>query len=161
MLALLLLAPAHAGPTALLTLGLGLPLDSPHRSTPGPAAGVLLGWRLQPADPAGAFWAVQPELGLRFNMGAPVLTVPLGTSVTWGGAWRAGASAHLGPTLLGYPWPPAAQAGLVGEWDPPSPFTMSLRSGWELANAAHVKCGDCPQPADHWATFDLLVGVSW
>lgn len=161
MLLALLLAPALAGPTALLTAGLGLPLDEPHRSDPGPVAGLVLGWRFQPASPGTTWWAVQPEAGLRYNMMAPVLTVPLGASLTWGSALRLGASAHIGPTLVGYPWPPAAQAGLVGAWDPPSPFVLSLRAGWELANAAHLKCGDCPQPADHWATVDLLAGVGW
>ena len=54
---------------------------------------------------------------------------------------------------------PSPDAGLAFIINPPTPLVVGLRAGWEMDQPGTLKCGDCPQPAQHWLTAAVTAGA--
>lgn len=145
---------AWAGFAAGVSGGAGLPLDRPTASDPGVTFGLYAGWR-QDVGPV----HLQPELTVRYDVPPTVIVPAIGTTATLGGALSAGAYAHLGITLGGYPFP-SPDAGLLVEAHL-SKLAVGLRAGWAWSHPARYKCGNCPQPSEHWLQAVATAGVAF
>lgn len=145
---------AQAGVVAGALGGAGLPLDRPTASSPGITAGVYAGWR-QPIGPG----AVEPELVARLDAPPGVIVPALGATGTLdAGPLAIGAYAHLGLTLGGYPLPSPDAGALVEAGF--GKLRLGLRTGWAWVHPARYKCGDCPQPSEHWLQAVATAGFA-
>lgn len=147
---------AQAGFVAGAMGGADVPIPSGTRSDLGPGFGIYGGWLF---DTGGV--NLQPELTAHWSLSTGTLVPAAGGTLTLGSFWRAGAYAHVGlPVMGGYPFP-AGDAGLLVESHQLAPLVIGARAGWSYAAAVHLKCGNCPQPADHLLTGLLQLGVAF
>lgn len=119
-------------------------LDPNPADTVTPGAAALVGYRF-PTGPV----RVQAEALLHMSFASPLINLPLGASVSTKGPVGVGAYAHVSAPINGYPWP-GLDAGALFEVRAGSHVDIWVRSGWEWNHAPHYKCGNCPQPSDHW-----------
>jgi len=141
---LLLVGLSQAGVVVGVVGGAEVALDSRPADTWSPAASALVGYRFDD----GAL-RIQPELLVHMNFASPMINAPIGVSVATKGTVGFGGYAHVSAPILSYPWPGLDAGGLV-ELSLGDHLDLWVRSGWEWSHAPHYKCGDCPQPSDHW-----------
>jgi len=140
---------------SLVRPGVGFPVSPKTSSNIGPTFGVWAGYALERGDRT-----VRWELMVHANPEATVLTAPIGVSATWGDVFAPGVYLHLGIPILGYPFP-GAHTGAQVAFEPGERLRANLRLGYELAHGVHMKCGRCPQAADHWVDVEVLVGLAF
>lgn len=157
MVLVMLSQAAFAGFELGLIGGAGLPLDRPTASeAPGLESGVYAGYR----GSVGPLH-LQPELVGRLNSGGPAGGAVLGGLATFGSVVSVGGFAHGGIEIVGAN-EPTFDAGAVAEVRPPlAPLAVGLRIGWERANPAQDRCGDCDPPSDQWLVLAATAGLSF
>lgn len=146
---------AHAGPTVQVMGGAAVPLAIDSASSTGPLLGLIGGYRAK-LGPI----ALQPEAVARWNLDASTVSLGAGAELTMkvAGPLRIGPYAHMGVGIVPNPGP-SPDAGLSIVINPPSPVVIGARAGWQWDHPALYKCGDCPQPAEHWLSATVTAGV--